>query len=97
MSASGVVMMRLVKLVPAPEKLPEVIPALKIRSLAAVVVMVPLVAVVPAPLAEAATSKGLTGSRPLYSRARTSTYGVAVLKVAVMVLVPAPAALMLGA
>ena len=59
-----------------------------------VVVTVPLLAVVPVPEADVPTSNGLFGSRPLYSRARISTYRVAVLKVTVTVLVPAGAALM---
>ena len=75
-------MMRVVKFVPAVEKPPVVMPAPKINALAAVVVTVPLLAEVPVPEAEAPTSNGLTGSRPLYSSARTSTKGVAVLKVA---------------
>ena len=80
-----------------PPKQPVVMPAPKISALAAVVVTVPLLAVVPVPEAEVPTSNGLFGSRPLYSRARISTYGVAVLKVTVTVLVPAGAALMLVA
>ena len=73
----GVVMMRVVKLVPAVENPPVVMPAPKISALAVVVVTVPLLADVPVPEAEAPTSNGFTGSRPLYSRARTSTKGVA--------------------
>ena len=73
MSASGVVMMRVVKFVPAVEKPPVVMPAPKTSALAAVVLTVPLLAEVPVPAAEVPTSKGLTGSRPLYSRARRST------------------------
>ena len=73
MSASGVVMMRVVKFVPAAAKPPVVVPAPKISALAAVVVTAPLVADVPVPEAEAPTSNGLTGSKPLYSRARMST------------------------
>ncbi len=57
---------------PAVEKPPVVMPALKI-SPGAVVVTVPLLAAVPVPEAEVPTSKGLVGSRPLYSVARTST------------------------
>ena len=48
-------------------------PAPKINALAAVVVTVPLLAVVPVPDAEVPTSNGLFGSRPLYSSARMST------------------------
>ena len=66
-------MMRVVKSVPARQKPPVVMPAPKISALAAVVVTVPLLAVVPVPDAEVPTSNGLTGSRPLYSRARMST------------------------
>src|SRR5262245_56526825 len=97
MSASGVVMMRVVKFVPAVEKPPVVMPAPKINALAAVVVTVPLLADAPVPDAEAPTSNGLFGSRPRYSSARISTKGVAALNVVVTVLVPAAAALMLVA
>ena len=87
-------MMRLTKLVPAAENPPVVIPAPKINALAAVVVTVPLFAEVPVPDAEVPTLNGLTGSRPLYSRARMSTYGVDALKITVTVFVPAAAAFM---
>src|SRR6478735_8185650 len=97
MSPSGVLMIRVVKFGPAPEKVPVVVPAPKISSLAAVVLIVPLLAAVPVPAAAAETSSGLAGSRPLYSSARTSTYGVAVLNDVVTVLVPAAAALMFDA
>ena len=86
--------MRLVKFVPAAEKTPLVMPAPKISSPAAVVVTVPLFADVPLPEAEVPTSNGLTGSRPLYSRARMSMNGVDALKVTVTVFVPAAAAFM---
>ena len=72
-------------------------PAPKISSLAVVVVTVPLSAAAVIPEAEVPTSNGLTGSRPLYSNARISIKGVAVLNVTVTVLAPAAAALMLGA
>ena len=72
--------MRLTKFAPAAEKPPVVMPAPKISALAEVVVTVPLFADVPLPEAEVPTSNGLTGSRPLYSRARMSTNGVDVLK-----------------
>src|SRR5690349_9042232 len=88
-------MMRLVKLVPAAEKIPPVMPAPKISSFAPVVVTVPLFADVLLPEAEAPTSNGLTGSRPPYSSARMSTYGVAPLNVTVTVFAPAADALML--
>src|ERR1700682_5171658 len=94
MSALGLGMMRVVKFVPAVEKPPVVVPAPKISASAVVVGTGPLLADALVPEVEVPTSKGLTGSRPLYSRARTSTYGVAVLKVTVTVLVPAAAALM---
>src|SRR6266550_7840595 len=94
MSAS-LVMMRLVKLVPAAENNPPVMPAPKISSFAPVVVTAPLFADVPLPDAEAPTSNGLAGSRPLYSSARRSTYGVDALNVTVTVFVPAAAVLML--
>ena len=86
--------MRLTKLAPAAEKPPVVMPAPKISALAAVVVTVPLLADVPVPEAEVPTLNGLTRSRPLYSRARMSTYGVDALKVTVTVFVPAAAAFM---
>ncbi len=70
-------------------------PAPTISSFAAVVVTVPLFADALLPEAEAPTSNGLTGSRPLYSSARMSTYGVDALKVTVTVFAPAAAALML--
>ena len=89
------VMIREVKLAPAAEKAPLVTPAPKISALAEVVGTVPLLAEVPLPLAGLPVSNGLIGSRPLYSRARTLTNGVAVLNVVVTVLAPAGAALML--
>ena len=58
MSASGLVMMRVVNGAGAAPKKPVVIPAPKISALAAVVVTVPLLAVVPAPDAEVPISKG---------------------------------------
>ena len=87
-------MMRVVKPLPAAENPPAVVPAPMMSSCAAVVVTAPLFAELLVPDAEAPTSNGLTGSRPLYSRARRSTYCVAVLKVTVTVLVPAAADLM---
>src|SRR5262245_46023448 len=94
MSRSGEVMMRLVKFDPADVNPPVVMPAAKISSLAAVVVTDPLLADAPLPEADVPTSNGFNGSRPLYSSARISTYGVAVLNVTVTVLAPAAAALM---
>ena len=70
-------------------------PAPKISSLATVVVTEPLSASALLPEAEAPTSNGLVGSRPLYSDARISIKGVAVLNVTVTVLAPGVAALML--
>ena len=49
MSASGVVMMRVVKFVPSAAKPPVVVPAPKMSALAAVVLTAPLVADVPVP------------------------------------------------
>ena len=72
MSASGLVTMRAVNPVPAVEKPPVVMPALKI-SPGAVVVTVPVAAVALVPVAEVPTSKGLVVARPLYSVARMST------------------------
>src|SRR5689334_6445029 len=93
MLASGVVMIRLVKLVPGAVNPPVVVPAPKITSWAAVVVTDPLFGVVPVPIAEWLTSIGYVGSRPLYSVARMSMNGAAVLKVTVTVFAPAAAAL----
>ena len=76
---------------PAAEKPPVVMPAPKISAPVAVVVTVPLFADVLLPEAEVPTSNGLTGSRPLYSRARMSTNGVDALKATVTVFVPAAA------
>src|SRR6476619_114720 len=94
MSRSGEVMTRVVKPLPAAEYPPTVVPAPMTSSCAVDVVTAPLFAELLLPDAEVPTSNGLTGSRPLYSRARRSTYGVAVLKVTVTLLVPAPADLM---
>src|SRR5262245_31536531 len=95
MSPSGLVMMRVVKFAPEVEKIPFVVPAAKISSLPVVVVTVPLLADALVAEPEEPTSNGLTGSRPLYSKARRSTNGVAVLKVTVIALDPAGAVLML--
>ena len=65
-------MTRVVNPVAAVEKPPVVMPAPKIRP-GAVVVTVPLLAVVLVPEAEVPTSKGVLGSSPLYSVARMST------------------------
>jgi hypothetical protein len=93
MSRSGVVMMRLVKFVPAPENPPAVMPAPKISALGTVVVTAPLLADALVPDADVPATSGATGSRPLYSVIRRSTNGVAVLNVTVTVFVPAAAAL----
>src|SRR5215472_16618143 len=94
-SASGEVIIRLVKLGPAAVNPPVVVPAPKITSWAAVVVTDPLLGVVPVPTAECTTSIGYFGSRPLYSVARMSMNGAAALKVTVTVFAPAAAALIL--
>src|SRR5262245_7043293 len=73
MSKLGAVMMRLVKLVPAPEKPPVVMPAPKISALGTVVVTAPLLADALVPDADVPTINGATGSRPLYSVIRRST------------------------
>ena len=61
MSASGAVMMRLVKLAPAAENPPVVMPAPKTSSWAAVVVTDPLFGVALVPEAERPTSSGFAG------------------------------------
>jgi hypothetical protein len=58
-------------------------------SEALVVVIAPEELVVLLPLAPIPTSKGLDGSRPLYSRIRTSGYAAGPLKVTVTVFEPA--------
>src|SRR5215813_7825531 len=77
MSASGLVMTRLVKPEPGPVVVPVVVSAAKRRSFAFVVVAEPLFATVLVPDACAVTSTGLTASSPLYSRIRTSGYAAA--------------------
>ncbi len=93
MSASGLVIKRVLNPVPGPVYVPVVIPAANTRP-GAVVVTEPLLAEVPVPDAEAPTSNGLLASNPLYSVARMSTYGVAVLNATVTVFAPAADALM---
>src|SRR5262245_64888686 len=89
MSRSGVVMMRVVAPPVAALKPPNVMPAPNKSSLANVVVTAPLLAALDEPAADAVTSIGLTGSTPLYSAARRSTYGIEPENVTVTVLVPA--------
>src|SRR5689334_23080924 len=93
MSKSGVVMIRLVKPVPAAVKPPAVMPAPKISALETVVVTAPLFADALVPDADVPVISGATGSRPLYSVMRRSTKGVAVLKLTVTTLGPAGATL----
>lgn len=88
-SASGVVIMRVVNPLPGAVKCDPVVPAPKINSLAAVVVADPLLAAVPVPNAPTATSKGLAVSIPLYSKILTSGNVAAPLNVTVTVLLPA--------
>ena len=95
MSRSGVVMMRVVAPPVAALKPPVVMPAPNKSSLANVVVTAPLLAALDEPAADAVTSIGLTGSTPLYSAARRSTYGIEPENVTVTVLVPAALAAML--
>src|SRR5215469_10039739 len=97
MSASGQVRIRLVRFTPAAENPPTVMPAPKMSSLAAVVVMAPLLAVAVLPAADCPRSKGAVGSSPLYSVMRKSIHGAAALKVTVTVFAPAAAALILVA
>src|SRR6185503_1567572 len=86
MSASGDVMTRAVKPVPALTNAPVVVPAANSSSLGVDVVTLPLLADELEPTADAVWSSGLTASIPLYSTTRRSTYAAAVLKVAVTVL-----------
>src|SRR4051794_30188956 len=72
MSASGIVIRRVVKPVGDPLKPPVVIPAPKMSSVAYPVVTFPLLALGAVPAADAVLSRGLDGSRPLYSVIRTS-------------------------
>ena len=97
MSASGIVIRRVVKPVGDPLKPPVVIPAPKISSVAYPVVTFPLLALVAVPAADAVLSRGLDASRPLYSVIRTSAYGTGLLNTTVTLFVPAAADLMFGA
>src|SRR5215472_2763422 len=94
MSPSGYVSNRVVKLAPGP--LVNVCTMLvpNSRSVAFVVVTVPLLLVALLPLLAAVTSTGLLGSAPLYSRIRTSGYAAALEKVTVTLLAPAAAPVM---
>jgi hypothetical protein len=65
-------MVRAVKPLVPPTNILAVIPAPNITSFATDVVRLPLLAVAPLPEADAEVSRGLTGSRPLYSATRTS-------------------------
>jgi hypothetical protein len=75
-------------------KLASVVPAPSSNSLAKPVVAAPLLAVAALPVAERVTSSGLAGSRPPYSRTRTSAKATALSNLTVTVLAPAPAAAM---
>ena len=97
MSESGLVIIRLVKPVPAALNTPDVSPAPKINSLEYEVVTDGEAAVLALPVADAATSNGAVASSPLYSLARRSTYAAALLNVTVTVLALAAAALIFGA
>src|SRR5579885_3682804 len=92
MSPSGAVNSRLVNPLPGPLVRVTTMLAPKIKSIALVVVTEPLLLVVILPELAAATSTGLLGSAPLYSRIRISGYAAAVEKVTVTVLLPAAAA-----
>jgi hypothetical protein len=64
------------------------------RSLALVVVRVPVLVVLPVPVWPVVPSRGLVGSRPLYSNTLTSGSAAAAPKVTVRVFALAPAAAM---
>ena len=89
MSPSGLVIIREVK--PAPASVVEVATSLAAtrRTLETVVVSVPVLDVVLEPVAPVAACKGLTASRPRYSRMRISGKAAAVEKRTVTVLSPA--------
>ena len=91
-SESGLVIIRLVKPVPAAENTPDVSPAPNINSLLNEVVTDPVVAVAALPDVEANLSKGFVVSKPLYSLARKSTKAAGVLKVTVTIVAFAAAA-----
>jgi hypothetical protein len=91
MSASGEVSRRRVKPVPGPVVVVATILAPKRRSVAFVVVAVPLLLLVLLPVFAAEASTGLLKSAPLYSRIRISGNTAAVENVTVTVFVPAAA------
>ena len=97
MSASGVVMIRVLN--PAPPELnaPVVIPAPRMSALVAVVVAAPLDALVPEPDADAVASTRFVAASPEYSSARTSAYGTAPVYVTVTTFAPAAAGAILVA
>jgi hypothetical protein len=89
MSPSGLVIMRLVKLAPGPlVAVATTLPATS-STLATDVVSDPLLLVALEPEPATAVCNGAVGSRPRYSRIRTSGYTAAALKRTVTVL-PAP-------
>ena len=67
------------------------------RFVGFVVVTVPLLLVVPLPVAAATTSSGLVGAMPLYSAIRISAYGTAAVKVTVTLFAAAAAGWMFAA
>src|SRR5216117_4144960 len=94
MSPSGLVIMRLVKPVPAERVKLLTILALKRRSVGLVVVTDPLLLVVAVPAAPTATSTGFARSAPVYSRMRMSGKGAAAENCTVTMLEAADAATM---
>lgn len=89
MLPSGLVIMREVKPVPAPFVVVATSLPATSRTLATVVVRVPVLEVPPEPEAPTPPATGLTGSRPRYSRIRTSGKLAAGEKCTVTVLAPA--------
>ena len=88
MSPSGLVSIRWVKPLPAPVVIVETMLAPTSRSVAFLVVTVPLLLAALLPSAPTATSSALTGSIPLYSIIRMSGQMAALLKVTVTALAP---------
>src|ERR1700693_5571557 len=94
MSPSGLVIKRWMKPLPGPLVLVQTTLAPTRRSLAFLVSTAPLLVAALLPVAAALTSRGVEGSRPLYSRIRISGEATAALKLKVTELAPAVAAAM---
>ncbi len=92
MSPSGFVSNRWVNPLPGPEVFVRTMLAPIKRSIALLVIIAPLLLAALFPVAPAPTSRGLTGSIPLYSKILMSAKAAAALKLKVTVLAPARAA-----